>query len=313
MPIPEPARAHQTVERIGRSTQEHPVLGDISAWRVGNRVGESPVWHRGQGALYWIDVRAQQLLRLQPEAPELLRWALPDVVGAVALRGPRACWMALRHAIVEMDLETGRLEQVCAVEDGRHGNRLNEGKASPSGRWFVFGSMDDRPDKQANGSLYRAGSNGHVEPLYEGLAVANGIAWSLDARQIYFSDSWRGHLLRANWDEASGSMGKPVRIAAFTDEQGRPDGACTDAEGHYWSAGVSAGVLNRLDADGALLESLALPCRAPTMCAFGGGDAQTMFVTSLVRPQWTESGAWDGALLAFRTPTPGKLQADLTF
>ncbi len=35
----------------------------------------------------------------------------------------------------------------------------------------------------------------------------------------------------------------PLRV--MEEQEGRPDGAACDAEGYYWSAGVSAGVLNR--------------------------------------------------------------------
>ena len=304
--------APRSEETAAVATLAHPVLGALTAWLVGNRVGESPVWHRGQHALYWIDVRAQQVLRLCPDSNRVVRWALPDVVGAMALRGQDSCWLALRHALVQMDLHTGRLEPVCAVEPGIAGNRLNEGKASPSGRWFVFGSMDDRPEKERTGSLYRADSQGRVTQLVDGLVVANGIAWSPDGGHIYFSDSWRGLLMHASWDEATGDMGSPRQLATLDEARGRPDGACVTADGDYWSAGVSAGVLNRFDARGERVGSIALPCRAPTMCAFGGARAQTMFVTSLVRPQWAAPGPLDGALLSFAAPAPGVLQADLS-
>lgn len=297
--------APRSVEQIAPSALTHPTLEQLIVWPVGCMVGESPVWHRAEQALYWIDVRAPQLLRLDPQTGELSRWQLPEVVGALALCGNSRAWLALKHGLVEIDLLTGVLREVACVESDIAGNRLNDGKVSPSGRWFVFGSMDDRANKQQTGALYRARIDGTVDQIHAGLGVANGIAWNRDATLIYFSDSFCGQLYLAPWDEASGAMGTP-RILAMLDEQaGRPDGGLVDSQGIYWSAGVSAGVLNRIDPAGQVVERIRMPCLAPTMCAFGGREAESMFVTSLVRPQWASTGTMEGALFQFRSPVVG--------
>jgi sugar lactone lactonase YvrE len=298
-------------ERLAPRLIEHPGLGPVTAWPVGNQVGESPAWHAQEQALYWIDVRAPELLRLEPGGHLVTRWRLPDVVGAVALRTHGRAWLALRHSLAEIDLGTGRLREVAAVEADMPTNRLNDGKVSPSGRWFVFGSMDDRAHKEPTGGLYRAGADGHVERLADGLVVANGIAFGLDGGSLYFSDSSRGLVMRADWDEVAGRMGRPSIIAVLGEESGRPDGAAIDPDGCYWSAGVSAGVLNKLGSDGRLRTRLHVPCRAPTMAAYGGAGGATLFVTSLVRPQWTAPGPLDGALIAFKAPAPGRTAAVL--
>ncbi|RYF75333.1 MAG: hypothetical protein EOO29_24050 [Comamonadaceae bacterium] len=88
----------------------------------------------------------------------------------------------------------------------------------------------------------------------------------------------------AAWNEAEGTMGEPCLFAELGDAEGHPDGAQVDAAGRYWSAGVSAGAINILAPSGERQRRIALPCRAPTMCAFG--DAHDLWVTSLVRPGW---------------------------
>lgn len=55
-------RAPVSTETACTRTLDHPLLGEVTAWLVGNRV-QSP-WHRQEAALYWIDARAPQLLRL---------------------------------------------------------------------------------------------------------------------------------------------------------------------------------------------------------------------------------------------------------
>lgn len=279
----------------------------VRGYRVSNQVGECPSWHAGERRLYWIDVRRQQLLRLDTHAAEISRWDLPEVVGALALRASGRVWLGLRHRLVELDLESGRLDDVCDVEPDSPANRLNDGKVSPTGRWFVFGSMDDRPEKMPTGALYCISADGKLTRLHDGLMVSNGIAWSPDACVLYFSDSTRGLLMHAPWNEERGEMGVPRVLARLDEGQGRPDGAAVDAHGNYWSAGVSAACLNQLDAHGNVLRKLQLPCRAPTMAAFAGAGSQTVFVTSLVRPTWREIGPWDGALLELDIGVPGLL------
>ena len=56
-------------------------------------------------------------------------------------------------------------------------------------------------------------------------------------------------------------MSERTRFAALDEATGRPDGGSCDAEGFYWSAGVSAGRLNRFAPDGELVESYPVPVR----------------------------------------------------
>lgn len=290
----------RSVERIQSQVISHPGVGPITVWPVANKVGESPVWSVPEQALYWIDVRGPQLLRLQPDTGELTRWHLPSVVGAMALVDDGNILLAFAHGLVRVDPKTCVLSDIAAVEEDKPYNRLNDGKASPSGRWFVFGSMDDRAQKEPLGALYRASMNGEVVQLLEGLTVANGIAWNLDGTRLYFSDSHRGQVFAAPWDETTGTMGTARPFVALDEAAGRPDGAAVDEEDCYWSSGVSAGVLNRIGPNGDILKRIPLPCRAPTMCAFGGSQLETMFVTSLVRPAWSDPSPFEGALLSFR-------------
>ena len=72
-----------------------------------------------------------------------------------------------------------------------------------------------------------------------------------------------------------------------------------DADGFYWSAGVTAGCLNRIAIDGAIERKIALPVDAPTMPCFGGPDMRTLFITSLAR------NGKPGTVLAMPVDVPG--------
>ncbi len=294
---------HKRVERVD---VDHPTLVGLQAWRVGNRVGESPRWCDATQTLLWIDVRAPAVLRLDPATSVVTRWSLPEVVGALGLC-PGGVVLALQRSLAQLDLATGRLTPLLDLPDEPVHNRLNDGTVSPSGRWFVFGSMDDSAsDKQATGSLFVTDRQGPARRLVRALTVANGTAFSPDGRTLYYSDSHAGRLWRAPWHEASGTMGEASLLCSPGESAGRPDGATVDAEGHYWSAGVSAGCLNRFSTDGRLMARIVLPCRAPTMPCFGGPQWRHLYVTSLVRSGWIEDEtSLDGALLCAPHVGPG--------
>jgi sugar lactone lactonase YvrE len=94
----------------------------------------------------------------------------------------------------------------------------------------------------------------------------------------------------SGWPHA-GALADETLIAEPDEATGRPDGAATDRAEVYWSAGVSAGCINRWSSDGLLLERIALPVPNPTMPCFGGEDLRTVFVTSLVRTPHANAGA----------------------
>ena len=68
---------------------------------------------------------------------------------------------------------------------------------------------------------------------------------------------------------------------------GRPDGAAIDQDGCYWICGNDAGLIHRFTPDGRLDRSLQVPVKKPAMCAFGGANLDTLFVTS-IRPGNTD-------------------------
>jgi sugar lactone lactonase YvrE len=266
------------------------------------QVGESPVWDERRGHLWWVDIRAPALHRTNPADGQTASWPLPEAVGCLALcRSGRAVLLGLKSGIHRFDPASGALEPFARCEGEPPGNRLNDGKASPEGR-FLVGSMPDGGGRQSSGALHRLDPDGGCHRLLEGLTVSNGLAWSPDGRTLWHSDSHACRIWTRPYDPATGRVGEPREVARPDEGTGRPDGAAMDAEGGYWSAGVSAGVLNRWLPDGRLDRQVRLPVAAPTMPCFGGEGLRTLFVTSLRR---AEAGPLDGRLLALDVGVAG--------
>jgi sugar lactone lactonase YvrE len=245
-----------------------------------SKLGESPVWDAAHQRLLWVDIVGGEILAADRDGTLIRRWTFNDKVPSFGLCESGHWIVALRKGVHLFDPESERRTLLVEPAPEPATNRLNDGKVGPDGAFWV-GTMDDRPDRQPLGSLYRVTGDGKAEKKVEGLTVPNGLAWSPDGRILYHSDS-RGRWIDAYaFDAASGAISNKRRIVAdITEEQGRPDGGACDLEGAYWSAGVSAQCLHRYSATGELLETVPMPMPACTMPCFGGPDMKTLYVTS---------------------------------
>jgi sugar lactone lactonase YvrE len=168
--------------------------------------------------------------------------------------------------------------------------------------------LSDMSQPAAVGALYRLvrqGAESHLEAVADDLYVPNGLAFSPDGRTMYLSDS---HPLRQcvwafDYDIDRGVPGnRRLFIAALAG--GRPDGAAIDADGCYWICGNDADLVHRYTPDGRLDRSLRVPVAKPAMCAFGGRDLDTLFVTS-IRPADAGPHGLEGAVFALRPGVGG--------
>jgi sugar lactone lactonase YvrE len=125
---------------------------------------------------------------------------------------------------------------------------------------------------------------------------------------MFHSDSKAQVVWTYDYDPGTGEVSDRRELCRPTEEQGRPDGAAADEEGYYWSAGISAGVLNRWAPDGTLDRSIPLPCARPTAPCFGGPDLRTIYVTSLrhdLPPEVLADKPLSGGIFAVQSDVPG--------
>ncbi len=97
---------------------------------------------------------------------------------------------------------------------------------------------------------------------------------------MYFADSKQRAISAFDYDLATGSLSRQRVFASFAESDGAPDGASIDEEGFYWCALYGGGRILRLAPDGRIDREISLPVSQPTMCAFGGADRATLFITS---------------------------------
>ena len=110
--------------------------------------------------------------------------------------------------------------------------------------------------------------------------VGNGLAFSPDDRFMYWSDSRQGRVFAFDYDIETGSAWNRRLWLETDDSMGRPDGAAVDADGCYWSARFRGSRVIRFTPDGRIDREVQLPVSQVTMCAFGGSDLKTLFITT---------------------------------
>jgi sugar lactone lactonase YvrE len=250
-------------------------------------LGESPLWHPTEQVLYWCDIPGHALNRFDPKSGQHTRWPFDTDVGCCAPLMEGGLLLALRTGLVRFDTASGTTTPLLdAVPYDPKTERFNDGKADPQGRFWVGTIYEPRDPPHA--ALYRF-SGGKLEEMADNATVSNGLAWSPDARTLYWADSKAHAVYAFDFERAGGAITNKRVFAHFafrapdenlTSYGGRPDGAAMDVEGHYWVAMFEGARLLRIAPDGTVVQEVKLPVRCPTMPCFGGADLKTLHITT---------------------------------
>jgi sugar lactone lactonase YvrE len=125
---------------------------------------------------------------------------------------------------------------------------------------------------------------------------------------MYHADTATRTISAWECDPATGDLSNQRVFARFLGETDRPDGGAIDREGCYWSAFYRGGKVVRISPGGELLAEFPLPALCPTMCAFGGPDLKTVYVTTARQerePEELMRLPQSGGIFAMRVGVPG--------
>jgi sugar lactone lactonase YvrE len=290
-----------------------------------DQLGESPFWHPSERLLYWVDIPGRQLRRVDPEGGKVESWTMPTDPGCIAPAASGGLVIALRDGVYRASSWGGTLSCVARFSHDPATTRFNDGKADPAGRFWAGTMYEPRDARKAE--LYSIDLRGpmlqdgrpRIEVMAHNAVIANGLAWSPDARTVYWSDTTNHVIFAWDWNAHTNAMHGHRIFHRFPPKPpgwkpgdagyaGRPDGAAVDARGNYWCAMFEGQSLVKLSPAGQLLETIALPVRCPTMPCFGGDDLQTLFVTSARHHRSEEELRAlppSGCVIATRVDVPG--------
>ena len=242
-------------------------------------LGEGPAWDISRGLLYWVDIHAGDLHIFHPQNNTDSRINLGEQIGCAAPCLSGDLVIGLQSGFATYHLPTQKLTSLVNPEKHIPGNRFNDGKCDPAGR-FLAGTMDDA-EIEASGSLYSYSRDGTLKTLLTGVRISNGLTWSPDYQTFYFIDTPTRQVTAFDYDLETGNIAHPRPVVNIPPELGWPDGMTSDAEGMLWVAMWGGAKLTRWDpVTGQLLEAIPVPALNVTSCVFGGPDLTDLYITS---------------------------------
>jgi sugar lactone lactonase YvrE len=277
-------------------------------------LGESPMWHPREQVLYWVDIPGRRLNRHDSRSQASAHWDFATEPASFAPRVDGGLVLAMRDGLWHFDTASGVRSPLAPPPYDPAKERFNDGKCDPRGRFWVGTIYEPRDPPLA--ALY-CWDRGTLQRKADGITTSNGLAWSPDARTMYWSDT-RAHVVYAfDCDVSTATLSRRRVFAQFPPKApqqdldtygGRPDGAAVDADGCYWIAMFEGQRVLRLSPAGEVLREVILPARCPTMPCFGDADLRTLYVTTSRenRPaDELEAQPHAGCVFALRVDVPG--------
>lgn len=254
----------------------------VSILPVRAPLGESPVWSPEEACLYWVDIDGRAVHRFDPATGTDRSSPAPGRPSALARTAtPGRLLVAIEGRLSLLDWATGAWRDWVRLEPDGEGNRLNDGRCDPAGRFWVGSMHETGSAHEPSGSLYRVDGDGTWSLVRTPIGIPNGTAFSPDGRTMYFADTLQDVVWAYDYDVGTGAATDQRVFLDFAGLPGRPDGACVDADGCYWIACVYGSAVLRVTPAGAVDRRIDLPVTKPTMIAFGGPSLSTLYITTI--------------------------------
>ncbi|WOH36146.1 SMP-30/gluconolactonase/LRE family protein [Thalassotalea fonticola] len=260
-------------------------------WDAKAELGEGPLWHEEDNALYWVDIKNSNLhrFRFDRDGNEYKHsWHFPGSISSVVVAKKGGLLATFKNGVFHINLNNGKLTQIREIEDHLESNRFNDGSCDSQGNYW-FGSMDENQSADT-GSFYRLKNNGQLQQMTQmgNCSITNGPTFSQNGEFIYFTNTLEKTIYRANLSENCDISTPQVHIK-FGDDDGHPDGMCTDSEGFLWVCHYGIGRVSRFNFQGELVKEIYLPVPNVTKCTFGGTNFKTLFITTAINGMSAEA------------------------
>jgi len=276
-----------------------------NVWPLAAELGEGPVWVERDRALWFVDIKKQQIHRYDPASGARRSWDAPEQVGFI-LPAERGGFVAgLQSGLYHFDDNSGAFDLIVKVDEDLPANRLNDGTVDPKGRIW-FGTMDNQ-ERDRSGAFYCFANGKLTRTAIGNIAITNGPAVSPDGRILYVVDTLRGTIDAVDIDD-DGTLGERRSYVRIDPSEGHPDGPTIDAEGCVWISLYAGWEARRYSPTGELIERVRFPVANITKIAFGGDDLRTVYATTarqLLSRQNIAKQPEIGDLFEFTADVPG--------
>lgn len=264
---------------------------DIRVLADGLSFPEGPSFD-ASGDLWCTELKAGNLVRWRAGALE--RFHVGEAANGCAFDRAGRLWFtdSQRNVLGRFDPATGIAETVLSEAGGETLNRPNDLAFDPAGNLVVSCHGDGRTEP--TGWLFVRTPDGAARVISRGKYFTNGIAFSADASFFIFAETYRHRLWKAQWDAAAARIVHEEPWAHIGGPIG-PDGMAFDADGNLFVAVFDMAKIVVVSPAGEIVETLNLPVKRPTNCAFDPSGRLGLVVTDADR----------GCLLSIATDRQG--------
>ena len=240
-------------------------------------IGEGPIWNEKEQRLYLTNGMENRICVVDVYTGEIEERRLTENVSAFCFDRDYRLIVARQDGVFYLH-EDGSTQ--CLYDRSQY-NILyaNDMKTGPDGRIYVGTQSTARlgfSDKR-DGKLCRIDANGQVSVLLEGLALSNGLDWSLDESKFYHTDSCTGIIREYDFQKETGEIsptGRAVEVPGV-------DGFTVDSENNILAACWGYGRIAVVDTEAfQVKDAIKVPAVAPASCGFCGKDMEYLAVVT---------------------------------
>jgi sugar lactone lactonase YvrE len=253
--------------------------------------GEGPLWHPDEQRVYWLDIPQGRIFRYEPATGRHEQYFQNGQIGGFTIQADGSLLLFMERGAVKL-LRDGQLTTVIDEIPDERTSRFNDVIADPGGRVFC-GTM---PTQDRLGRLYRLDTDDTITPVLDGIDVSNGLGFTPDRKQMYYTVSREKKIYLFDYDQATGNIANRRVFVDVSNEDGIPDGMTVDAEGYVWSARWDGYCLVRYSPAGKEVQRIQFSTKKVSCVTFGGPDYTDMYVTTAGGHDKAENGADAGAL-----------------
>lgn len=252
------------------------------------QLGESPVWHEERNSCFWVDIERRRIFEYNWSRKSVAHYQLDHRVSLIVPGKDDDLILGLQGGIGKFNLCTGFMSWVTDLGIDWKNHRCNDGNTDSNGRLWV-GTMEMNHRKEG-GSVYCIDKNKEVKIKIEKVSISNGMAWSVDNKRLYYTDSLTREIISFFYEEDSGEIGFDKIAVRIPEKMGLPDGMAMDEEGMLWVALWGGFGVGRFDVhSGEMGTFIEIPVPNVSSCAFAGKERDHLVITT-AREGLTKAG-----------------------
>ena len=246
---------------------------------AGSTLLEGPRWSDELNALLCVSIEQERIFLINEEEQFVKTFKTHGQVGFALFKDIETIIYASYEGVFELNIVSG-CDKFLFQANADKTLRYNDGDYDPQKR-ILLGTTGYKRFAQGECSLYSANTDGsNLKKIIENISISNGIAFSPDAKYLYFIDTPTKKVGRYKYDANTGLCKFDKYIVEMIGDA-VPDGMCIDNDGNIYVAEWGGAKVRKWDpTTGECLKEYFVPVRNVSSCTIGGKKHDTLFITT---------------------------------